>query len=289
MVKPGNKATAVSYDAAVESFTKSRRFKRLGGKTQTQYIAGMRRFGEYCPVKLIRNITAAHITAFYNRRRANAPVGAVADIKSVAALFKHALQYDWVTKNWANMVETDPIPARKTIWQPHEYGAMIDMATRMGLPYMADAICMAYNTGQRKGDILALRWSDIDWTGDCTGVIHITQQKTGEQVHLPITDHLLPRLVDIWNITGGGGLIIQSPSTARFDKDFARVRKAAGLTHLRFHDLRGSFITRLAVNGATPMDIKKWSGHSLKSIAQVIDKHYLNMGAAGAVADTQFL
>jgi integrase len=50
----------------------------------------------------------------------------------------------------------------------------------------------------------------------------------------------------------------------------------AGLSDdLHFHDLRGSAVVRLAIAGATVPEIATFTGHSLKDVEAILDKHYL--------------
>ena len=55
-------------------------------------------------------------------------------------------------------------------------------------------------------------------------------------------------------------------------KAFAR----AGINEdLHFHDLRGSAVERLALAGSTVPEIATFTGHSLKDVEVILDKHYL--------------
>lgn len=67
------------------------------------------------------------------------------------------------------------------------------------------AIHLLYYTGQRIGDVCAMRWNDIQ-----DGVIHITQQKTGKEMEIPIHAKLRAELAKapkqgITILTGAGG------------------------------------------------------------------------------------
>jgi len=44
---------------------------------------------------------------------------------------------------------------------------------------------------------------------------------------------------------------------------------------LTFHDLRGSAVVRLALAGASVPEIATFTGHSLKDVEEILDKHYL--------------
>jgi integrase len=48
--------------------------------------------------------------------------------------------------------------------------------------------------------------------------------------------------------------------------------KIEGLT---FHDLRGSTVTRSALEGALPQEIASVTGHSLQDVCSTPDRHYL--------------
>jgi integrase len=60
-----------------------------------------------------------------------------------------------------------------------------------------------------------------------------------------------------------------------FRASWRKVCAKAGVTHLTFHDLRGSAVVRLAIAGATVPEIVQYTGHSLKDAEAILDKHYL--------------
>jgi integrase len=49
----------------------------------------------------------------------------------------------------------------------------------------------------------------------------------------------------------------------------------AGIEGLTFHDLRGTAVTRLAIAGATEAEIAAVTGHSLRDVHRILDRHYL--------------
>jgi integrase len=52
-----------------------------------------------------------------------------------------------------------------------------------------------------------------------------------------------------------------------------RAAKAAGLVDLHFHDIRGTAITMLSEAGCTPQMIAPITGHSLKTVAAILDRY----------------
>jgi integrase len=61
-----------------------------------------------------------------------------------------------------------------------------------------------------------------------------------------------------------------------FRASFGRDCAKAGIDHLTFHDLRGTPVTRLAVAGCTESEIATITGHSLKGVSEILDRHYLS-------------
>jgi integrase len=67
----------------------------------------------------------------------------------------------------------------------------------------------------------------------------------------------------------------ERPSTSDgFRASFGKACAKAGIDHLTFHDLRGTPVTRLAVAGCTESEIAAITGHSLKGVSEILDRHY---------------
>jgi hypothetical protein len=61
-----------------------------------------------------------------------------------------------------------------------------------------------------------------------------------------------------------------------FRTSWGKTCAKAGLADdLHFHDLRGSAVVRLALADATVPQIATFTGHSLKGVEAILDKHYL--------------
>ena len=131
--------------------------------------------------------------------------------------------------------------------------------------YQAVVLC-ALNTGLRQGELLRLTWADVDWN---VGVLTVNETKSGERRRVPMNSTVVgvvsemkaamtPRLEDRL-----------FPQTARcIRRAFDRAVKAAGLAPFRFHDLRHTFASRLAMQGAndrTLMALGGWKSPAMLS------------------------
>jgi integrase len=57
----------------------------------------------------------------------------------------------------------------------------------------------------------------------------------------------------------------------------------AGIVGLRFNDLRGTAVTRLALVGCSEPQIASITGHSLRDVRSILDRHYLHRDPALAM------
>lgn len=121
-------------------------------------------------------------------------------------------------------------------------------------------VLMALTTGARKGELVGLRWGDIDFD---RATAHVGRTKNGDPRVLP----LVPAVVDELRKFTGGPTVLVFPSPRRPDQpyDFSPrwkiAMEAAGIKRFRFHDLRHSCASMLAQNGATLLEIGDLLGH----------------------------
>jgi integrase len=132
-------------------------------------------------------------------------------------------------------------------------------------------------TGLRRGELLALRWADVDQVARVVRVQRsygrgeFTTPKSLRSVRaVPLADRVaetLGRHHGNTRFRKDDDLVFCHPRTGR-PYDDSRMRKrfkealgAAGLRDTRFHDLRHTFGTRMAAAGAPLRFIQEWLGH----------------------------
>ena len=126
--------------------------------------------------------------------------------------------------------------------------------------YLKDIITCALQTGMRKGEILNLKWSNIDME---YRFIELLETKSGKSRRIPISDSLY----NIFNtLPVTSEYVFINPETNKpytdLKKSFRTVLKQAGIQDFRFHDLRHTFATRLAECNVDLIVIKELLGHS---------------------------
>lgn len=129
-------------------------------------------------------------------------------------------------------------------------------------PHVVAAIRLLLFTGCRLGEILSLRWTEVDFQ---RGMLNLPDSKTGKKSVLLASPALqilsdLPRL-GTYVIAG------QQPNTPRTDlhRPWRRLIAHAGLSGLRIHDLRHSFASVGAESGMGLLIVGKLLGHADQS------------------------
>lgn len=119
-------------------------------------------------------------------------------------------------------------------------------------------IICALDTGMRRGEILSLRWKDVDLKTKRIN-IQAMNTKTLRSRSLSITSRLLAELNKLPN---------RAPATRVFGitdtvkRSWATAKRIAGIADLKFHDLRHTCATRLVQGGLPLAEVSRILGHT---------------------------
>ncbi len=130
-------------------------------------------------------------------------------------------------------------------------------------------------TGLRMGELLALRWRDVDFAGSTIRVraswagSALTSPKSGKVRSVPLAPDVASALAQLGrreNWVGDDDLVFASETGTYLDGSALRRRykatlAAAALRPLRFHDLRHTFGTRMIAK-ADIRRVQEWMGHA---------------------------
>src|ERR687890_238300 len=261
----------------------------------------------------LKKLNSAQIQSFY-RDRLDAGLSGSTVHKMHDILRRglaQAVKWHLVPRNVAEAA-TPPRPA------PKEMQALsVDEARRLleaaGEDRLEALYVLAIHTGMRQGELLALRWQDVDLENAVASVRRTLTRSGGKEVFgkpktkksrrcIRLTPqavealrvHLKRQLQDI-EILGDRyqdqGLVFTTntgapinPSNLR-QRSFASLLKRAGLPHMRFHDLRHTCATLLLSRGVHPKFVQELLGHATIAITPDTYSHVMpSMGDATAKA-----
>ena len=145
---------------------------------------------------------------------------------------------------------------------------------------LADLTAIAIQTGMRKGELLNLRWPEVDFT---TGTIWVKEAKSGEGRRLPMNSAartILTRLYDarrerlrdrVVSRNEGAAFVVAAPGGGylhNFNRYWYRALKRADIENLHFHDMRHTFATRYMEVGGDLFTLQKLLGHKTAAMVQ---------------------
>lgn len=160
----------------------------------------------------------------------------------------------------------------------------------------AELVRVAAYAGLRRGELVALRWRDVDFVGRkitvrraLSGDTELRSTKSRRFREVPLPDQAasaLDRLSRRREYIGPDDYVFANRFGRRLDpsalrRRFERARDAAGLEPLRFHDLRHTYGSLLVAGGIDLASVKAAMGHSRITATE----RYLHARPAGELAD----
>jgi integrase len=192
----------------------------------------------------------------------------------VRAVFAHARARGWLDDDPTSTVERQPVrySGDYDYFSREEIAALVRAAASQqdGAIFLTAAM-----TGLRRGELVALRWRDVDFTGEAIRVRanysfgELVTPKSGKVRAVPMVPDVaeaLARLGQREHFTADADPVFAGAGGGHLDASALRRRYAAAvkraeLRPLPFHSLRHHFGS-IAVNRATLVQVQSWMGHS---------------------------
>ena len=172
--------------------------------------------------------------------------------------------------------KTEP-QGRVRFLSENERKALLDACRDNDQPALYPIVVLALATGMRQGEILSMTWDAVDLQ---RGRITLEHTKNKDRRGVPLTGHALAVMENyskVRRIDTRDVFPDMDGHLGPFRKAWDGAVRAAGLVDFRFHDLRHSAASELAMNGATPGEIAAVLGHKtlamVKRYAHLSDTH----------------
>jgi len=207
-----------------------------------------------------------------------------ATVNRYMAALGHALtiaanEWEWIEENPMRKISKLSEPrGRVRFLDDKERERLLEACKASASPYLHTLVVLALSTGARQGELINLRWSDVDLQ---RRIITLHDTKNKERRLLPLAHYALQLMEEhnkVRNIASD--LVFPSPSYPMKPWDsrstWLSALKKAGIQNFRFHDLRHSCASYLAMNGASLAEIAEVLGH--KTLAMV--RRYAHLSEA---------
>ena len=237
-------------------------------------------------------LTTIQIQQFYNKLKTSGRVQRYAHIelkdKGLSNRFIHgihgvlrsaleqAVKERLITSNPAEGCKLPKIEKKEMkVLLPEQIGAYLQEANRRGL---LPAYYLELTSGLRRGELLALLWTDLDvenmtisvtkQVNRINGELKVSQPKTSNSIRtIPIPKQAVDLLILEHEKHPENPYMFPSPKTGTmYDPDSFRhthekILAAAGIEHIRFHDLRHTFATLSLQHGVDVKTLSNTLGH----------------------------
>jgi integrase len=256
---------------------------RLKESTLVGYRVNLRHhIGPFFGQMRIDEIALPHVREFIKTVLAKqlAPATVLKVVALLKEMFKHAVQWGYLDANPAQYVERPRVEIEEMqILTPPEIRCLLEAAEE---PVRTMILC-AVLTGMRRGELLGLKWEDIDfernriqvrrslWRGQ---LISPKSRRSRRAIDLaPTLKAALARLPSRFK----GETVFTAADGGRIDpdnfinRDWARTLRRSRLRRIRFHDLRHTYASLLIAQGAHPKYIQVQLGHA--SIQTTLDRY----------------
>ncbi|HXV22867.1 MAG TPA: site-specific integrase [Alphaproteobacteria bacterium] len=258
---------------------------------------------------LLPKLQPLHVQALYSAKRASgrkdgtgglSPQTIVHIHRVLRAALSQAVKWQMLNRNVADAVDPPKVTRREMrALTEHETGNLLSAlsGSKFYIP-----VLIAVVTGLRRGELLALRWQDVDLDiGQVTIQQSLEQTKAGLAFKQPKTSRgrrtiALPLIaVDALRAHRAGqaaerlrlgpafhdqGLVFckadgKAWEPVNFSSDFTALMRRLPITRVRFHDLRHTHASHLLRQGVNPKVVSERLGHSTVAFTLDVYSHVL--------------
>lgn len=191
-------------------------------------------------------------------------------LASISHAFSKAVEWEWVDTNPCKGVSRMTEPKGRDRYLSDDERERLLTASQEVNPTLHLIILLALATGARRGEIMNLEWKDIDFKA---GRAMLHQTKNDEKRAMPVVGYAMDLLKEHrkTNRQLKDKLVFPDPRDRtrpwNFEATWRKVKREAEIKDFRFHDLRHSAASYLAMGGASMAEIAEVLGH--KTLAMV--------------------
>lgn len=186
------------------------------------------------------------------------------ELSLLRRVFHVALRNGWIIKNpfetGESLIRPGDEKPRERIISREEEERLLAACTGKRAHLRAIIIC-ALDTGMRAGEILKLRWSDIDFENRLI-IVRGLNTKTLRERQLAMTERLAIELMKLFEQSPKDSDRLVFGIKDNFKNSFNAARADAHLPDVRFHDLRHTHATRLVSAHIPLSEVGRVLGHT---------------------------
>jgi integrase len=268
-----------TFAALIAEYTKSPEWQRLASTTREGWARYFARVEEKWGGLRVASVEPRHVLALRDKFAAT-PASANQLLGALSSMMSWAVPRGWIRFNPCLGVKKlkGGAPYKPWSWEA------ITLFNKVARAELRHAAGLALYSGQRKGDVLRMRWSDIR-----DGLIAVEQMKTGKKLWIPMHTELKRILAEVPHrcesiLTSNRG---EAWTSHGFGTAWQRQMAEAALAPLHrekcvFHGLRKSAVVMLLEAGCTDAEVSAITGQTRDMVvhyAQAVNQRKLAAAA----------
>lgn len=255
----------------LERYRKSEVPKKRDARNEKRYLDfWIAELGDY----KIATVTRAQIVEIRDRM---AESKSPATVNRYLATLRHAYRLAVTDWEWCNRSPCTKLALREPRGRDRhlsdkEITALLKAAKASPHPHLYPMVLIALTTGARRGEIAGLAWPDVDLK---RGRAVLQKTKNTDKRSLVLVPQVIAELKALQKVRRiDSDRIFDNPNPAgkrtytQLEDAWRQARDAAKLGDFRFHDLRHTFASRMAMDGHSLAEIAGALGHRTLAMVQ---------------------
>jgi len=179
-------------------------------------------------------------------------------------------QLRWISENpCLTLLKLKENPGRDRVLSEEEISRLLIACRESKSPYLYCIVLISITTGARQGEILGLEWKHINFENKLAS---LTETKNGRPRSISLADPVIEELKKLYQSRQSHKPLVFASKTAfgRIDikKSWQSALKRAEISDCRAHDMRHTFATLAASQGASNLELATAMGHRTLEMLQ---------------------
>lgn len=264
----------------IDRYLKNEAPKHKGAQAEELRLGKFKREKKHLCEYAMANLRTEHFEEYRDQRLNEVKPGTVKrELNLLHSVIEHSRRRLALFENPISDVKRPKVhDERITRFQKGEEKRLMKALDECRNLYIKPAVIIALETAMRRGELLSLKWNDVDFA---TRTAQLHNTKNGDHRDVPLTKGAIKELKKL-KIKRDESTVVSLDkrvfqiSAESLKNAFERTRKRADMEHFNFHDLRHEAISRLFEAGFDAQVVRAVSGHKdMQSL-----KRYVNLKAS---------
>lgn len=228
-------------------------------KSYSREVSISKHFVQFMGDIYIDSISSWDIEKYKSKRKQDSmkPSTVNRELNMLRSMFNRAVEWGQIEKNpLSGVKKLKPLKAedyeRKALYISN---GVFTKLLNDSSPNLRNFLTVAKNTGMRVGELVNLKWTDIDFN---TKQIKIKESKNFTQRYVPMNCTVYEALNSLDKTVES---VFPYKSRESASNSWRKVKLRLGLSEYRLHDLRHTFITDLVTRGVDIVTVMEITGH----------------------------